>query len=775
MKKKKLLSLLVAICLVIPVMFMLVACGDKGNKNPPAPNKISFKVTMPRDMIYGEDSCEYQFSGAQSYGESNSNVESQFTFEIEEGKKLTLTLRPKLHLNYTEEDLSITEENNKTVDYEVEITNNSMVSKVIKIVVSNIEEGMNIKVALTNEGVEPIRVDMPFEFSYDITAGTGKAEYAEALTQELKETIRVYSDEAEDWVSVASIANSGEKYADFLAAYNLYTYEEAVAKYDELKEAGTNLSAYVNPRLTKSVLKNVDVNNFKVYVTFGNDGFVKYTDELLEDLVAFKNVNDIYDSIVARLIFNPEPVIYKGVKCYEYSLRSTDMTCIDPDYYLAISYNGTTYDSSVSSKDGLAKKLGIVGETYRFGSFYYTAKVGGYTLGFSIDDYQYAGEERKSFNYSYFKDISKEMKIFITHSENDFVDFSKIKVMLGNTYASYDEETKTYTLTIPANKYPSEYGNAYKYQLKIQTLSNPEEMLKPTANVFKYTVSVTEEEYFDIVTLPENISSEGMELFDIIASADGKSKTVKMLSQESSSGLIPVGLDFNYTNYDVIVIDIIIGELKFENVTINLLELGKLMKSQGFTPNYLKHEAGKSSYILHTEAVYEVDSTDGYVYASIRYYGSRATLDVMGCWSGNNVDNTSKDTPISINIKSVTAATVKLSAKATLSEGGTTTDVNVTAFEIEDSNGNALVAENGVFTLTVGKTYKVRVKTDEISTPFNCGIMITDKNGHHVNYEEFSNYFEELYEHIRDLTIVSKYEEGIAEEVVFHVEYRKDL
>ena len=34
------------------------------------------------------------------------------------------------------------------------------------------------------------------------------------------------------------------------------THEEAVAKYDELKEAGTDLSAYVNPRLTKSILKN---------------------------------------------------------------------------------------------------------------------------------------------------------------------------------------------------------------------------------------------------------------------------------------------------------------------------------------------------------------------------------------------------------------------------------------------------------------------------------------------------------------------------------------
>ena len=535
--KKKFLSFILALCLIIPCSFILSACGE--DDDPPAePVHHGITIRTLNNLNDKLDSIEIFCGDREAVSETEF-----YSGTIKEGEEnVFIKLKAKQSVKYTEEDVILTENDNKEFSKSIEIKNDGITQNIIEITISNIKNDCFFKLGLEDSDEIHQIASMPIEFNYDIRY-TSSSNDQIVLTglEESFDSISVWSDKANRFIS-----------------------------YNDTK-ADNTLS-------TELELQNINVNEFKVYVRFATN-LILFNSKTLNNLVVLRQANS--SELDVPLTFNPQAVKKDGVECYEYTLDIDKFQHnITENSKIVLTYQndlGRISGLTVREIEDMAVLDYVEFDGHKFSQTTYRDNL--------TDNREIVATivEPSANSVKKLNEAGTYKMIVGVNGSSEYVDYSKIDVYVGNKEsgikAEYKEDGYHY-VTIPVNAYPSQYGNAeYFYLTAVPNVQNIDDVID-TENYAVVPVT-TVVENVAMYNVTENVG----ELWRTELSQDGKTQTQYFVVEKNAKDLyynsiLPLNKKFYYANYDDITVKVTfnghVNYINFDFKTIynNNLSLG---------------------------------------------------------------------------------------------------------------------------------------------------------------------------------------------------------
>jgi len=526
--KKKFLTFLLAICLIIPCGIMLTACGkNPGGDTPPEPAHHLVTIRTLNNLNDKLESIDIFHGDREAMSETNI-----YSGTIKEGEEnVFIRLTAKQSVKYTEEDVILTETDNKEFSKTIEVKTNGLTQNVIEITISNIKSECYFDLGLEDSNETHTIASMPIGYSYDIrytASGTNEQVVLLGL-EEVFYDIAIWSDKAERFVS-----------------------------YNDTKEDST-----LN---TKLGLENIKVNDFKVYVRFNDP--IKFNSKTLNNLVVIRDTTGEQEDV--SLTFNPQAITKGATKCYEYTLDMDKMQYVTSNSKIVLHYEkdlGTI--STMPSEAELQVMMDYMElDGHKFSQTIYTNN-----LTDSFEIYALIQEPSPLAVKQLNEEVTYKIQV-LEDTEYIDIDLSKIDVYVGNQVSSikatYNETDNCHYVTIPDNAYPSTYGNAEYFYLTIAP-SDTAESIDDVINTENHTL-------VPVTTIVENIAMYKLTDNDVAIintdtnetlgmlwrtelSQDGKTQTQYFVVEKNAEDLykqpiIPLTKKFYYANYDDITVKV---------------------------------------------------------------------------------------------------------------------------------------------------------------------------------------------------------------------------
>ncbi|MBQ8882081.1 MAG: hypothetical protein IJY70_01655, partial [Clostridia bacterium] len=558
----------------------------------------------------------------------------------------------------------------------------------------------------------PIKVPTAQKFIYNVVeTDLGGTDPMLPEIKNIFKDIAVWSDVANEFVSMADLEEYDRLASDYVASLSTPldtepTYEQVKAYYDGLEDSVKY--TYIDPAQTRLGF-NADMTDYKVRVRFGMYGEVKFSQEVLENLVSLHSTDysDIYNHFQnhgAKLTFNPECVQYGGSPCYEYTLAEEDYYLLNDEREILLSVVGNVVNDTESDNlpaETILDELGIYASEYGFVNEACSYVYEEYEVPFYITKIKVGSEEEKDFSLGDIKPLGEEVVLTIEPYAYMHVNFDNFDVYVGGIKGvrvddGTDPNDVRYQVTIPANHRPSGYGaiipNAYNYEL---SLSLNGSFFKNGLVEYTYEI-ITPNENFGYTCIEEESYESGY-FARYETSKSSNSTVARVIGGPWSAGIvysIPFALD--HAVYDSI-------SFKFNCLGMNFGTISVDFTTLNYTGvRYLVYEEGKTTYNLNTDTVSEYPTDKGYIQ--------------LNCLSGN-VDfveavTYSETIPYSLfklEFVSGTAGTLKLkgSANAFVNEQPSAVPFDFITFTISDGEGELVADNDGYYTLTRGVEYTV--------------------------------------------------------------------
>lgn len=508
--KKKLLSFILGLCLIIPCMFMLTACG-KDDDPPAEPVHHGITIRTFNNLSDKLDSIEVFCGDREAITETN-----VYSGTVKEGEEnVFIKLTAKQSVKYAVEDVILAEKNNKDFKKSIEIKNNGITQNIIEITISDIKNEYYFNLGL-EDSTEIHKIEsMPIAFNYDIRYTSSSNDQLVLLgLEESFNSISVWSDKAGRFVS-----------------------------YNDTKE-DTTLN-------TKLELQNINVNDFKVYVHFATN-LITFNSKTLNNLVVIREGNN--KELDIPLTLNPQAVEKGGLECYEYTLDVSKMNNITDNSKVVLTYEndlGRVYGLSVAEVEDLAMLDYVEQDGHIFSQTTYTGKLTENT-------------EIKATILEPSSITVKKLNEPATYKIKVWEDFeciipSTIDVYVGDKETGIKAEYKAdgyHYVTIPSEVYPSQYGNAkYFYLTLVPNVQNIDEVIDTT----KYTL-------VPVTTIVENVAMYNVtenvgKLFRTELSQDNKTQTQYFVVEKNAkdayeNSILPLNKKYYYANYDDITVKV---------------------------------------------------------------------------------------------------------------------------------------------------------------------------------------------------------------------------
>lgn len=526
--KKKFLTFLLAICLIIPCGIMLTACGkNPGGDTPPEPAHHLVTIRTLNNLNDKLESIDIFHGDREAMSETNI-----YSGTVKEGEEnVFIRLTAKQSVKYTEEDVILIETDNNEFSKTIEVKTNGLTQNVIEITISNIKSECYFDLGLEDSNETHTIASMPIGYNYDIrytASGTNEQVVLLGL-EEVFYDIAIWSDKAERFVS-----------------------------YNDTKEDST-----LN---TKLGLENIKVNDFKVYVRFNDP--IKFNSKTLKNLVVLRDTSGANEDI--SFTFNPQAITKGATKCYEYTLDIDKMQYVTSNSKIVLHYEkdlGTI--STMPSEAELQVMMDYMElDGHKFSQTMYTDNL---TENFEINVLiqEPSPLAVKKLN----EEVTYKIQV-LEDTEYIDIDLSKIDVYVGNQVsgikATYDETDNCHYVKIPANAYPSTYGNAEYFYLTTAP-SDTVEIIDDVINTENHTLvpvtTIVENEAMYKVT--ENdvaiINTDTNETLGMLwrteLSQDGKTQTQYFVVEKNAKDLLDnpilsLTTKFYYANYDDITVKV---------------------------------------------------------------------------------------------------------------------------------------------------------------------------------------------------------------------------
>ena len=653
--KKKILTFMLSLCFILPCAFFMTACG--GGDDKPEDKYATIKLYSTDNQLYT--------SSTQNGNHVTSDYDETFSIDnkkFEGGEDIKYSFTMNRALSYSQNNVSVIEESGKSFNYSVNVTYKSLTQQCVEVVITNYANNSSFVIDLI-ESTTPIKVSQDLDIGYHIRIHDNYDLQIGYDALNALDNIAVYSDVAERFVSMADI----KKYEKFRRDYEVFTYDAAVAKWDELVEEGEeDLSAYINPRYAQLGIIDNSATDFKVYVSFGANGYNPYAKDFVTNLVSVRESyhRDFEDSYL-HLDFDPVVTTHNGVKCYAYTLPVSKVHNLNEESYVALHYANDISSIDIGTEAEIVEECEFYTTGHRFISNKATINVENLEFYFTLSEMSVNGGEKEYFNFYEDKNLEDEVKYTITHSDNSLIDFSKFQPQVGTYKATYDSTNDVYYLTLPSNVYPSQTGNALYFELKVAPLfTQVSEIFNATAQKVNYKVIVNELEMFSALDLGlDEWQTYNYQLFASDLSADGKTQNVELLTSDTmlnETKHFELNLDILFSIYDSITLDISFAGITYSNVLIDFKEV---INKENYN-FYLVYDESKSSYSLHTDAITE--SPSGTYIEFHKDGASKVTL--ANIYLDESKTFTTTDTVV-INLKQAERGTAKVKFTGTVMNG----------------------------------------------------------------------------------------------------------